>query len=437
MSAPTPPAADGPHHDGAAALSNPPAAAVISLGFLLVAVAAVALNLRPAATSIGPVLAEIQAGLGLSPAVAGVLTALPGFVFGLSGLAAVGIARRFGLVGAVCGGLVVVAAAAAARAVVGSPVVFLVLSAVALAGMGIGNVLVPAVIKRYGGSRPTTANTIYTVGLGLGAALPMLATAPLVALAPAQTSWRLALGLWAVAALVAAAVWAVLWARVRGRDLGVGHRASGLPIHRSRTAVALCAFFGLQSLNAYVQFGWLAQIFRDAGLPGGSAALLVGCVALFGIPGGLLMPQVAARSSRVSVWTTVLALAMLAGWTGLLLAPASATVLWALLLGLGQFTFPLALSLIVVRSGTPETTARLSGFAQPVGYLFAAAGPLLVGVLREVTGGWTAPLILLMTSAVLLLLCGLALGSSRTVDDDLAAADATDTTDTATDTAPR
>lgn len=417
MSSPTPPASS--------AVSAPPApsAAVLSLGILLVAVAAVSLNLRPAATSIGPVLAEIQAGLGLSPAVAGVLTALPGFVFGLSGLAAVGIARRFGLIGTVCGGLLLVAAAAGARAVVGSPVVFLILTAVALAGMGIGNVLVPAVIKRYGGARPTTASTVYTMGLGLGSALPMFATVPLLAVAPAQTGWRLALGVWAVTALLAAVIWVVVWSRVRGRDLGVGRRAAGLPIRRSRTAVALCAFFGLQSLNAYVQFGWLAQIYRDAGVSGSNAALLVGLVTLFSIPGGLLMPQVAARSSRVSVWTTALALSMLCGWTGLLLAPASAVLVWAVLLGIGQFTFPLALSLIVVRSGTPETTARLSGFAQPVGYLFAATGPLLVGLLRELTGGWSAPLILLMTSAALLLLCGLALGSERTVDDDLADGD--------------
>ena len=365
-------------------------------------------------------LEEIQSGLGVSSAVAGILTALPGLIFGLAGLTAVGVARRLGLVGTICGGLVLVGAAGLVRSVTDSAAVFLVVTALALAGMGLGNVLVPAVIKRYSGDRTAAVTSVYTVGLGLGSALPMFATAPLLTLGAEGAGWRYALGTWAVVALIAAVIWAVMLLRVRGRDHGVGERATGLPIHRSRTAVALCAFFGLQSMNAYVQFGWLAQIYRDAGISAGTAALLVGTMSLFGIPGGLLMPQVAARSQRITVWTTALGLCMLSGWLGLLLAPAAGMIAWVLLLGIGQFTFPLALSLIVTRSGTPETTARLSGFAQPVGYLFAAAGPFVVGLLREVTGGWTAPLALLITSAVLLMGAGLMLGGNHTVDQDLA-----------------
>lgn len=397
-----------------------PSPAALSLTLLVLAAAAVSLNLRPIATSIGPVLEEIQSGLGASSAVAGILTALPGLIFGLAGLTAVGVARRFGLVGTICGGLVLVGAAGLVRSVTDSAAVFLVVTALALAGMGLGNVLVPAVIKRYSGDRTATVTSVYTVVLGLGSALPMFATAPLLTLGAEGAGWRYALGTWAVVALIAAVIWAVMLLRVRGRDQGVGERATGLPIHRSRTAVALCAFFGLQSMNAYVQFGWLAQIYRDAGISAGTAALLVGTMSLFGIPGGLLMPQIAARSQRITVWTTALGLCMLSGWLGLLLAPAAGMIAWVLLLGVGQFTFPLALSLIVARSGTPETTARLSGFAQPVGYLFAAAGPFVVGLLREVTGGWTAPLALLITSAVLLMGAGLMLGGNHTVDQDLA-----------------
>ena len=397
-----------------------PSPAALSLTLLIVAAAAVSLNLRPIATSVGPVLEEIQSGLGVSAAVAGVLTALPGLVFGLAGLTAVGVARRFGLVGTVCGGLLLVGLAALVRSMTDSVALFLLLTALALAGMGLGNVLVPAVIKRYSGRRTATVTTVYTVGLGVGSALPMFATAPLTSLGTDGTGWRYALGTWAIVALLAAAIWAVVLMRVRGRDLGVGERATGLPIHRSRTAVALCAFFGLQSMNAYVQFGWLAQIYRDAGVSAATAALLVGTMSLFGIPGGLLMPQIAARSRRISVWTTVLGLCMLGGWLGLLLAPASGMIAWVLLLGIGQFTFPLALALIVTRSGAPETTARLSGFAQPVGYLLAAAGPLVVGLLRDATGSWTAPLAMLMASAGLLMGAGLLLGGDRTVDQDLA-----------------
>ncbi len=76
-------------------------------------------------------------------------------------------------------------------------------------------------------------------------------------------------------------------------------------------------------------------------------------------------------------------------------------MLWMLALGAGQgAALSLALGAIVWRSHDPVHAARLSTMAQGFGYLVAGAGPALVGVLHGWTGGWTAPLAVLLVLLV-------------------------------------
>ena len=395
-------------------------------GWLVVlAVAVVAVNLRPGATSVGPVLAEVQQGLGLSPTMAGVLTALPGLTFAAAGACAAALSRRTGISGAVTAGLVLVAAGLLARSVTGSVPVFLLLSVLGFAGMAVGNILVPAFIKRHGGRRTAALNSLYTTGLAVGATLPLLAAGPLAASGP--DGWRAALGLWGLVALAAVVPWVLVTVRDRREPATTPGRAlrpgSGTSILRSRTAVALCVYFGIQSMHAYVQFGWVAQIYRDGGLGQAQAGLMAALIAAMGIPGGLLMPVLVARSPRLRRWIVGLGVCMVAGYSGLLLAPATTPWAWALLLGVGGFAFPTALALLTARSRDPRVTAQLSGFTQPVGYLLAAAGPFAVGALHEATGSWTAPLLLLMGTAVLLVVAGGVAAAPRFVDDEIAGPD--------------
>ncbi|MFC6259186.1 MFS transporter, partial [Kocuria oceani] len=180
----------------------------------------------------------------------------------------------------------------------------------------------------------------------------------------------------------------------------------GAAIVRSRTAVALCVYFGIQSMHAYVQFGWVAQIYRDGGLDQARAGLMMALIAAMGIPGGLLMPLLVAGSPHLRRWIAGLGACMVTGYLGLMLAPATAPWVWALLLGVGGFAFPTALALLTARTRDPRITARLSGFIQPVGYLLAAAGPFAVGALHEATGSWTVPLVLLMGTGLVLVAAG-------------------------------
>lgn len=391
---------------------GPPFPAVL----ILVGVALISINLRPGATSVGPLLEEISAGLALSPTVAGVLTALPGFAFAVAGAGAVGLARRVGLSKGITLGIAALVVTLLARVLTDSSFVFVVLSAIGLAGAGLGNVLVPAWIKRHSRDGGVRLMTIYSMGLTVGGAVGPLVSSPLAEVAPGE--WRGALALWGLVALAALLPWLVISVRdrVHRRTDSV---VNGRMIH-SPTAIALTALFGVQSMNAYVQFGWLPQIYRDAGLPAASAGALTSIVAGLGILGGLLMPSVIDRSRDLSRWLVGFGALAIAGYLGLLVAPTTLPWLWAIFLGLSGFAFPTAISLITARTRDPQVTAQLSGFVQPVGYLLAGAGPLLVGTIHALTGGWTVVLALLMTSGLGIAWFGLRVARPVFVDDEMA-----------------
>lgn len=388
-------------------------------GFLVVAAALIAINLRPVASSVGPVLEEVIQGLGMNAAIAGFVTALPGLCFGLIGALAVGLARRVGMTTGIVLGLVAVVAGLFARAAIDNTALFLLFTALALGGAAIGNVLVPAWIKRQ--PSPVRLMTIYSAGLTLGGALAAALVAPISA--NSGLGWRAALGVWGLLALLAVIPWVVIAWRDR-IPAGSPQPHTGPPvgrIWRSPTALALTLLFGIQSMNAYIQFGWLPQIYRDAGLSAQHAGILMSALTVLTLVGALMMPTVIARTPSLAGWMWLFGGLLVIGNGGLLLAPGTLPWLWAVLLGVSGFAFPTAIALITARTHDPQVTARLSGFVQPVGYLLAAIGPFGVGLIHDLTGDWTLVLILLMASGVVLTMAGLRVARPAWVDDELGA----------------
>lgn len=390
------------------------------MALIVIGVALISVNLRPGATSIGPLLEEIRTGFGLGSTLTGVLTALPGFAFAVAGGAAVALARRVGLSKGITLGVAAMVFALIARVLTDSAPLFLVLTALALAGMGLGNVLVPAWIKTHSRDGGVRLMTIYSMGLTVGGALGPLFAAPLARMAPGQ--WRGALGLWGIIALAALIPWVIISAKDRMHRRTSTSAPLTVRMRHSPTAIALTALFGIQSMNAYIQFGWVPQIYRDAGLSATAAGTFIAIIAGLGILGGLLMPTVISRSRDLSVWMVAFGVFAAAGYLGLLVAPATVPWLWAMLLGVSGFAFPTAIALITARSRDPRITAQLSGFVQPVGYLLAGIGPFAVGALHAATGGWTLVLLLLMTSGLGITLAGLRVAKQVYVDDELESA---------------
>ena len=394
-----------------------PRGAALPFAVLVTAVVLVSINLRPGASSPGPVLEEVRQGLGMSAGVAGALTGLPGLCFGVVGALAVGFARRVGMTAGIALGLAAAAAGLLLRATTDSEPVFLVLTVVALAGMAVGNVLVPAWVKAHG--HAVALMTVYGTGLVVGATIASLVTAPI---SGTFDSWRAGLGTWGLLVAVALPLWA--WLALRERRAPSEHDVSGGPapsgrIAHSPTAVALTVLFGVQSMHAYVQFGWVPTIYRDAGLSASAAGALLSLLSSVGIIGALAMPTVISRGRGLRPLMVCFGVALAVGYAGLLVAPATLPWLWALSLGFSGLAFPTAISLITARTRHPSVTAQLSGFVQPIGYALAAIGPFAVGLVHEATDGWSLVLVLLALTSVPLTLAGLRVARPAYVDDEI------------------
>jgi CP family cyanate transporter-like MFS transporter len=384
---------------------------------LVAAVVLAALNLRTAVTSVGPLLDELQRGIGLSSEVAGVLTTLPVLSFAVFGWVTPAISHRIGEQRALTAALAVMGAGLVLRAAVDSVWPFMLFSVVALAGGAMGNVLLPALVKRHFPDRVGTMTATYTTALAVGTTAGAAAAVPLASLW-GPDNWRLGLGAWGALAAVGLIVWLCL-PPDRGRAPGTASDRSGRRMFRSRTAWALAFFFGSQSMQAYVTFGWFAQFYREeGGASPAEAGLIVAFLAALAIPVSMVVPSWAARRPSQRPFVVVFALCYLAAYAGMLVAPQQGAWLWALLAGVGGGGFPLALTMIGLRSRSATSTAGLSAFTQSVGYIMAGSGPVLVGVLHGATGSWTWPFVLLFAAVAVFAVSGWYAARPRFVEDD-------------------
>jgi CP family cyanate transporter-like MFS transporter len=378
----------------------------------IVAVAALllaAVNLRLAVTSVGPVLGEIQHGLGMSATVAGLLTSLPVVCFATGGLTAPRLARRFGAGPVITAGLLVLTAGLAVRPFMPGTAGFIAVSVLALAGIAAVNVLLPVIVKERFPDRVGAMTGLYSVALNLGATVAAGATVPVTHLL--GDDWRLGLAAWAVIAVIALPPWLALGP---APAVPVAEQAD-VRVGRHPVAWALAAYFGLQSTSAYVVIGWLPEIYRDAGLSAQTAGLLFAVTAVLAVPLSFVLSAYAGRMRSQSLIAAVLGVFGLAGYAGLWASPAAAPWLWAVFLGVLNCAFPLVLTMIALRGRTPATVTRLSAFAQSVGYLIAIPGPILIGFLHDRTGGWRVPLALMVLLMIPQIIAGMIAGRDRQI----------------------
>ncbi|MFD7578386.1 CynX/NimT family MFS transporter [Kitasatospora sp. NPDC059817] len=382
-----------------------------------IAIAAAAFNLRPVVTSLGPLLDQVRADLGMNPTLAGLLTAVPSLCFGLFGFAAPSMARRIGPIAVITAGMGAITLGVLSRSFAGGTAVFLLLTALALAGVAVSNVLIPVVIKRYFPDKVGPMIGLYSMALSAGTALAAAVTVPMTSALGGD--WRYGLGVWAGLAALALLLWlpVLLTKRERGERAG-GAAAVRLPITRSRTAWAMACFFGLQATGAYVVMGWMPKIFQDAGVDKGTSGVLLAVTMVIGVPVSFVLPNLAARRGDQRLFVVVLAACGIAGYAGLALAPAGASWLWAVLVGLSNCAFPLVLTMIGLRARTAGGVAQLSAFAQGVGYLISIPGPILIGRIYQMTGEWYGPLGFLALLLVPQMLFGLRAAMARHIEDE-------------------
>ncbi|PZF93501.1 MFS transporter [Micromonospora deserti] len=380
----------------------------------------VALNLRAAVTSLGALLDEVRTGLELSGTMAGFVTTLPTIAFAALGALTPWLVRRVAPARVLAVAMTALAAGQVLRVVTDSALVFVLTSALALAGIAVANILLPMLVKQHFPHRTGLVTGAYTMALTTGTTV---AAASAVPVAHAFGSWRVGLGVWAGLAAVAVLPWVPLAVRARTAARRASRTAVAPPRirirpGRTRLGWAMAIYFGAQSLSGYAIMGWLAQLFRDAGYRPEAAGLLLAGVTALGVPIALLMPTLAGRLRTLRPLVFGLTAASTLAYLGLALAPYGPALLWVALLAIGQGAFPLILTTIGLRARTANGTVALSAFAQSTGYVIAALGPLLVGILYEATGGWVAPIGFLLAALAVQTGAGVAIARPRYIEDE-------------------
>ena len=369
-----------------------------------------AFNLRTAVTSITPLLDVVGREFGF-------------------GAATPAIARRLGLERTVLLAMALAAAGLVLRSLAGGTGLLIGGSLVSLAGMGIGNVVLPPLVKRWFPGRVGALSVVYITALQAGTILAALLAVPLAD----AFGWRLSMASWTLAAVAAMLPWLVLLRRglaqapvlpsaaaEPGSDASSAAADDAIPaagataldstpVTRHRvwhTALGwgMALMFGMTSLATYAMFTWMPRIFTEAGASPAFGGAMVALYTGFSLLGGLVVPGLAVRMRNSFPMALACALAQFAGFYGLWQAPMVAPWLWATLVGIGGCTFPLGLTLINLRTRTPDGSAALSGFTQGLGYTLACLGPLLFGILREASGGFAWPFAMLAASVVVMLL---------------------------------
>lgn len=372
----------------------------------------VALNLRPALTSVSPVLTQIGEALGVSAFDQGVLTTLPVLFLGFAAPLAPALSRRLGVERAVLASMVLLAVTLLARPYLGFAGLLIGTSVVG-GCIGVMGVLLPGIVKRDFPQHASLLTGVYTSMVFLGASSAAGMTEPLRMMF--HGDWRSSLVVWAVPAVIATIVWA---AQLSPKPIHRTRPSAGPSLFRDPLAWQVTLYMGFQSVLAFSVFGWLPAILQSRGLTPVNAGLALSLSIMLQISTAIVAPW---GSSKMRDQRLVIALAVLltiSGLIGCIFGPPAQIWLWVVVLGVGQGgTFSMALTLLAIRAGDPDMSARLSGMAQGIGYTMAATGPLVLGLLHEVFDDWRIAGLFLVLIGSGALVAGLAAGRDRLVGD--------------------
>ena len=379
----------------------------VKVSFGLIAFFLLAANLRPALTSVGPLLEAIRSGLGLSGATAGLIPTLPLLIFAVFSPFA-GLGRIFGIERTLTGCLVLLVAGILLRsqgsvtALFGGTVVFAI-------GIGIANVLMPSLIKRDFPDRVGGMTTAYVMVMTLTGALATGLAVPLSG--HAADGWRLSLVVWAAFAALALLCWLP---QARNASAPVARPlergAAEIPIWRSAVAWQVTLFMGLQFLIYYVTISWVPLFLADHGQSAAAAGWLLTLYQVMSFAVGAVAPALMRSGRDQRVLAVAASLVTALSIAGLLVAPRLAG-LWLCVCG-GSFgiTFILAFALIGLRTHDHQRAASLSTMAQAMAYLIAATGPVVFGFLHDHAAGWTVPMLSLLAVALIQAAAGFGAG---------------------------
>lgn len=405
----------------------------------LLGIMLMALSVRAAVVSVPPLLDLIGPELGFTSFTTGLLAMLAPIIFAVSGLLTPRMIATLGLERTLLLAVVVAIIGQAGRAFVGDVTSFLLLSALTMVGYGIGNVVLPPLVKKYFPDRISLVTSGYVTLIAIGTAMSPMFAVPLEQV----SDWRFSIGFWTLASIVVLVPWAIQFAADRRRRSAeaaeharlaatesaaqTSARLAGVvPVEaerrinpwRSRVAWGLAIFLAGNSGQTYVYFTWLPPYLIGEGLDPAVAGSALGYFAILGLPVSLLVPLVVPRMKHPIYAAGLFIVLWIIGHAGMFFLPTQGTWWWITSAGLGQGTFAMALLMINLRSRTTYGSGVLAGFSQGLGYAGAAIAPLLFGVVRDATGGWAASFGMLGVCLLVLIVGAVMINGPRQIEDD-------------------
>jgi CP family cyanate transporter-like MFS transporter len=371
--------------------------------YLLIGVILLGLSLRHAVTVVAPLLSTVSADIGMGAIGTTILGMLPTIAFGLAGFLAPLVIRRIGLTQTAVLALALGLLGTVVRVFAGGPELFLTFSAIALFGMGMGNVVGPPLVKRYFADRQATAMSLLVLTTQGGATVPAMLAVPL----ESAGGWRVAVGCWAVLMIVAALPWiaAILRDRRGPAEQTTAGAASGPSYGLSvlignRVSIGAALFYSMAALNTYAMLAWMPTIFADRGLSQTEAAMMYSIFTFLTLPMAAVTPAITSKLKDPLPFGILLSGVAAVGYFGILFAPPSTAMIWAFVAGIGGGAFPFAMTMFNLRTRSPVGSAAITGFALGCGYAVGTVGPFLGGLLSAATGGWTVPLLIFALTAM-------------------------------------
>ncbi|HJH10179.1 MAG TPA: MFS transporter [Metalysinibacillus jejuensis] len=368
---------------------------------LIIGIILMAMTLRLPLTVVGPIIEFIREGLGISNVLAGFLTTIPLLAFALVSPFVPRISRTIGIELSLFISMLLLATGIALRS---AGITSLLLVGTIIIGVAIsfGNVLLPSFFKLKFPFHVGLMMGIYSVamnvsgGFGAGLSHPIANT----------TNWQIALAFPIVIVLIASLVWSPQL-RNNDRMQATATTAPKLKLWRSPLAWAVTLAMGLQSFIFYTTGAWLPAIFVSQGMAADKAGWMVAIMLLAQLPLTFIMPVLADKLKNQRPIVVILTLLYTVGFVGIALGLTEYTVLWMICIGsAGGSSFSLAMMLFTLRTKTAYAAADLSGFAQSIGYLLAASGPIVFGALYDYTGSWQLPIYVFLIVVAILFVSG-------------------------------
>jgi CP family cyanate transporter-like MFS transporter len=390
---------------------------MVFLGILLMALSA-----RLAVAGVSPIISLISTDLPFDAVSIGILGMLPTAGFALMGFMTPQLIPRVRLEPLLLIAILLAVAGQLGRALGTSVSLFLLLSLLTMIGLGLGNIVLPPLVKKYFPDRVGLLTALYVTLFAISTAVAPQLAVPI----SEEAGWRVAVGVWSLVGAAAALPWLIVLVRGRSERGAVTRptrnpqpvRGPRIRPWRSPIGWGLALIFAGCSSNTFAIFTWLPAVLVDRGFTPGEAGSMLALYAIIGLPTSLVVPLLVTRMRRPFPIGMSFTLMFAIGYGGLLLAPGTSAPLWVVVFGLGQGTYSYAVLMINKRTRTTAGSGALSGFAQGVGYSLAGLGPLLFGLLHDLSGGWIASFALLCACLLALTAGLLMINQPRMLEDD-------------------